>query len=888
MGDRSEVQLQSRPQDSNQADCLSLLDLQIKRHEHQEKREGQLSRVVNWAASFVCSEDEKSLAALKKLRTDLAESRKEGDAARESRLTAQVNDAIAADRSALGWRADVGHYGSGLLKTGALFFPGAAGRLAATALYGLDGARKGEKLSEQVLDGGLAGLKGYLTHSLLSSISAASVGVAGRGVLVGTASRGLEMVLDRHTYSDAHRSFNLSSGLSRIGSQLSDPVNWLVDGATFVVAHGLTRGVNKISGGMIENSRFLSTALTGTGFGLTAGALSEVERQRQSGEKLDLGKVVTRALVQGGFDTLAALPGAAAGDPAVMNSARNTLSRTFHLLRSEPALSSLPAIDSSSVARIGGSRRTAKIVEGYRAAPGESVKAELAAGPSKTEQNTPVHDRLGVSDKSAVKPPSQDTVRATSALEMDLAATAKLSTRMEDVTSGSDPQTNRAAEGGSSDSLSGKDARAEANERASKAEAHESGQYEAACQPGRNQCISDETLADGSRVIVKADGLKVTIQPSGKVLIEYPPDHPKLIAERKAELARLAKEAEKKGPPLERKRHESPDFSHLPLAERPVNVGSSRADLIEREMSNFEHSPFVLDGREFASVEGFYVWLKWSGDPARQAQAAQMWGSEAKKFGKPSTNKTAEYNGQTIVLGGPEHHALIKRAIQAKLEQHPDLARRFAETHPRKLLHDLGYPEPPSRLPAADFTRILTELRQDLVDGKIVTADGPVSNLSEQAKLKEASRVTYPVSDVLRSWLGDPVVGRHPIDRYAAALEGLEHRVTRLFAAGADALSFEMANGNVFKVTCRTLGDKFGNRPFDLHVVERGVRQSGGLNVYYFVQPKGETTVSHSEYMAFTADLKKRGYMMADGTEEQLVRYNGAVKLADPFAVEKL
>jgi predicted NAD-dependent protein-ADP-ribosyltransferase YbiA (DUF1768 family) len=42
---------------------------------------------------------------------------------------------------------------------------------------------------------------------------------------------------------------------------------------------------------------------------------------------------------------------------------------------------------------------------------------------------------------------------------------------------------------------------------------------------------------------------------------------------------------------------------------KPLNVWSMSDEEIGREMSNFAHTPFVLDGLEFGSVEAFYVWL---------------------------------------------------------------------------------------------------------------------------------------------------------------------------------------------------------------------------------------------------------------------------------------
>ena len=58
---------------------------------------------------------------------------------------------------------------------------------------------------------------------------------------------------------------------------------------------------------------------------------------------------------------------------------------------------------------------------------------------------------------------------------------------------------------------------------------------------------------------------------------------------------------------------------------------------------------------------------------------------------------------------------LIKRAIRAKLGAHPDIARAFAATAPRPIIHDTGHPEPPdTEFPAVVFCRVLTELREEI------------------------------------------------------------------------------------------------------------------------------------------------------------------------------
>ncbi|MGQ0674516.1 MAG: NADAR family protein [Rhodospirillales bacterium] len=160
-------------------------------------------------------------------------------------------------------------------------------------------------------------------------------------------------------------------------------------------------------------------------------------------------------------------------------------------------------------------------------------------------------------------------------------------------------------------------------------------------------------------------------------------------------------------------------------APKPINVSSAGDEEIGRRMSNFAAAPFTLDGRRYASVEGFYVGLKFA-DAASRVRAAALAGREAYEFGKSSALTETEYGGRRFALGSAEHHVLIARAIRAKLAAHPDLARAFAATHPRPIVHVTAQPERPGTfMPASTLCRILTEIRDELV-AKGVTSSPPV------------------------------------------------------------------------------------------------------------------------------------------------------------------
>ncbi len=148
----------------------------------------------------------------------------------------------------------------------------------------------------------------------------------------------------------------------------------------------------------------------------------------------------------------------------------------------------------------------------------------------------------------------------------------------------------------------------------------------------------------------------------------------------------------------------------------PLNIWSMSDEAIGREMSNFAHTPFVLDGVEFGSVESFYVWLLLSegGNEPRREKVRPMWGLHAKHKAPKVLPGRICYQGVWMKPGGPEHLDLIKRALRAKLLAHPDIAGRFVATRPRPLIHETGYPDRPgAEFPKETLCRLLTELRDE-------------------------------------------------------------------------------------------------------------------------------------------------------------------------------
>jgi hypothetical protein len=148
-------------------------------------------------------------------------------------------------------------------------------------------------------------------------------------------------------------------------------------------------------------------------------------------------------------------------------------------------------------------------------------------------------------------------------------------------------------------------------------------------------------------------------------------------------------------------------------SEAPLNIWSNSAEELGRSLSNFAHTPFQLDGVEYASVEAFYACLLIA-DPQRRDRVRKMYGVRAKHEIPKIKPPMLVYLNVRIRPGSAEHYSLIKSALRAKLRAHPEIAQAFALTRPRRIEHETGHPDAPNaEFPKEVFCRLLEELREE-------------------------------------------------------------------------------------------------------------------------------------------------------------------------------
>jgi predicted NAD-dependent protein-ADP-ribosyltransferase YbiA (DUF1768 family) len=118
----------------------------------------------------------------------------------------------------------------------------------------------------------------------------------------------------------------------------------------------------------------------------------------------------------------------------------------------------------------------------------------------------------------------------------------------------------------------------------------------------------------------------------------------------------------------------------------PINIVFEINDARFQPVSNLALAPFDLDGRRYASVEGFWQGLK-SDSAAERARIAALWGLEAKSAGPRVWPPTFDYEGQTYPSGAYPHWKLMRRACEAKFSQNAEARAALLATGDRPLTH---------------------------------------------------------------------------------------------------------------------------------------------------------------------------------------------------------
>lgn len=157
-----------------------------------------------------------------------------------------------------------------------------------------------------------------------------------------------------------------------------------------------------------------------------------------------------------------------------------------------------------------------------------------------------------------------------------------------------------------------------------------------------------------------------------------------------------------------------------------INIGMHpEHNEVQKKLSNLSPSPFSLDGVEYASVEAFRMSIKYPPTDPRHIEIRQLSGIKAKSAGRDAKAfKSFLYQWKEIRIGSVEHHALLKRALRAKLEQNPHILQTLLDTWDKTLTHIVFTRHRVQKhilhdsktIPGETFAQLYTELREEFRD----------------------------------------------------------------------------------------------------------------------------------------------------------------------------
>jgi len=146
-----------------------------------------------------------------------------------------------------------------------------------------------------------------------------------------------------------------------------------------------------------------------------------------------------------------------------------------------------------------------------------------------------------------------------------------------------------------------------------------------------------------------------------------------------------------------------------------MDIGSGKT-YPSNALSNFAPHPFMVDGVECNSMEGFLQSLKFK-NPEMQKHVCTLVGKQAKFKGKKKkwyVTQTLWWKGEEIDRHSSQYHRLLVNAYN-ELAKNTGFKKALLATKNSSLTHSIGKNDPHRTiLTVQEFCSILTELRESL------------------------------------------------------------------------------------------------------------------------------------------------------------------------------
>lgn len=155
----------------------------------------------------------------------------------------------------------------------------------------------------------------------------------------------------------------------------------------------------------------------------------------------------------------------------------------------------------------------------------------------------------------------------------------------------------------------------------------------------------------------------------------------------------------------------------------------SGSDYPSSALSNFAPHPFVLDGVEIASMEGFLQSLKFK-NPDMQREICTLVGLKAKRAGAKKNwqrDQTLYWLGEPIKRDSQEYQDLLDRAYETMFRENKKAQKALLATQSANITHSIGRTKQSETvLTRAEFCSRLMKIR------KLLQVNEATKNLFEE------------------------------------------------------------------------------------------------------------------------------------------------------------
>lgn len=180
------------------------------------------------------------------------------------------------------------------VKSVPLFIGGKRGLVLSTLAFGAGEVKVNHSLPVQGVELAAGLGKGFLTKSVFDVFGKKDWNFAKKGMAMGSSSRLIETGLTPENYLFDGK-FDFGKGISRAAQNAGDVKALGVDVVTFGAAHFIPGAMSARA----RSNQLLTTTLTGSSFGFTAGALGELQQQLHDKQPLNYTKLFTAATKEG-------------------------------------------------------------------------------------------------------------------------------------------------------------------------------------------------------------------------------------------------------------------------------------------------------------------------------------------------------------------------------------------------------------------------------------------------------------------------------------------------------------------------------------------------------------------------------------------------------------